>query len=231
MKLYYKFKKRFNPNSVRKLNLLRRRRFRRESKRWWEVILIPLAIALVGTIGTYFITNQQIKSSELISNTQRESAEKLAKSDQQIKLLEIFFNKITSSDKNERQSALIILKNLDQELAIKLAKVLLETPSQDPIVRQTAENIIEQFKGITIELCEGKEAKTVTISGDDLLISISESWPKNSRMSFKIDNTRKSVITYPLGKGDTQTVFDRYTVFVIAVHDGCATLTLNERKE
>ena len=49
-----------------------------ERKRWVEVALMPLVVAVVGTLGTYLLTSQQ-----------REAAEARAAADRQIKILEI----------------------------------------------------------------------------------------------------------------------------------------------
>ena len=50
-----------------------------EPKKWVEVALMPLVIAVVGIMGTYLITNEQ-----------REAAEIRADADRQIKILDIF---------------------------------------------------------------------------------------------------------------------------------------------
>ncbi len=73
-----------------------------------EVVLMPLAVALVGMFGTYFITSQQ-----------QESAETKAVADRQVKILEIFAEKITSSDESERIFALRLLGTVDNDLAAK----------------------------------------------------------------------------------------------------------------
>ena len=57
-----------------------------EKKSILEVVLMPSAIAIVGVLSTLVVTCQQQKS-----------AETLAAADRQVKILEIFADKITSS--------------------------------------------------------------------------------------------------------------------------------------
>jgi hypothetical protein len=199
-----------------------------DPKKWWEAFLIPLTIALVGIIGTYFVTNQQIKSTELVSKAQLESADNHAKSEQQIKLLEIFFNKITSRDKNERETALIILKNLEPELAMKLAQVILEVPSQDPIILQTANEIISQSK--KLELCEGKASETISIDGTILIFTVDGFWENGSKVSLKINDTKQSKELSPLKQGESITIFNNFILSVINVKEPCVTIIINKKR-
>lgn len=116
----------------------------KKNRGFWEIVLLPIVIALVGVIGTYLITNQQIKSSRLLSQTQLESAEKLNRSSQQIKIIEIFSEKITSNDIREREIAIRILSALDLDPANKLIRAIAQTESEDTIVRSIARSIIRQ---------------------------------------------------------------------------------------
>lgn len=50
-----------------------------EKKNWTEIFLIPLVLAVVGILGTHFITQQQERN-----------AQAKADSDRQVKILEIF---------------------------------------------------------------------------------------------------------------------------------------------
>jgi hypothetical protein len=109
-----------------------------------EIVLMPLAITLVGTIGTYILSRQQIESSNIASRAQIESSENLARSDQQIKVLEIFSEKITSTDVRERELAVRILQSVDPALAEKLATAIAETETEDKGVRKLAQQIAQQ---------------------------------------------------------------------------------------
>lgn len=104
---------------------------------------MPLVIAFVGSVGTYFLTKQQIQSSMISSQAQIESSANLARSDQQIKVLEIFSEKITSDDVRERELAVRILQSVDPALAEKLAKAIAETETEDVQVRKLAQRIAE----------------------------------------------------------------------------------------
>lgn len=111
------------------------------SKSRLDTYLTPLMIAIVGTIGTYFITHHQNQNAKLSMNVQIESSERLAKSAQQLKILEIFSSKITSKNIKEREIAVRILSTLDQDLSQKLAKVIIESSADDTLIR----NIATQF--------------------------------------------------------------------------------------
>jgi hypothetical protein len=98
-----------------------------------EIILMPIIVGLVGVLGTYFISMQQIAS-----------AEKSARSDQQIKMLEIFSNKITSPNKNDQELAVRILNTMDPELARNLATAVFESDSVDSSIKNIASQYFEK---------------------------------------------------------------------------------------
>ena len=106
-----------------------------EKKSLLEVVLMPLVVVLVGIVSTHFITAQQHKS-----------AQTLAAADRQVKLLEIFSDKISSNKESERIYALKLLGTLDSKLATRLAQTVLENEGEQPKVLQTANQIIEEAK-------------------------------------------------------------------------------------
>jgi len=126
-----------------------------DNKRWWEIILMPLVIAVLGSGATFFITKTQIDSSEKIAlaerdsaerraAAERDSAEKRARLDRQLKLLEIFNAKITSGNVREAQLAIQLLQLVDPDVAAQLAKAVASDQSADPGVRQQAVRVAEQ---------------------------------------------------------------------------------------
>ncbi|HZV68826.1 MAG TPA: hypothetical protein VFG10_04750 [Saprospiraceae bacterium] len=104
-----------------------------------EILLIPLVIAAVGLVGTYSLTHEQINS-----------AERLARSDQQIKLLEIFSEKITSEKIIDREYAVRILKMFDSELSEKLASVVIESNNEDTLIKKIANDILQKKAYVVI---------------------------------------------------------------------------------
>jgi hypothetical protein len=114
----------------------------------FELLLLPVVVTIVGSISTYMITQQQLKSAELVSKTQLESTERTTRSDQQIKIIQIFSDKITSKDIREREIAVRILKALDTSLALKLISSIAETNSEDPSVKQVAQSLEEQLTDV-----------------------------------------------------------------------------------
>lgn len=102
-----------------------------ENRSWVEIVLMPLAIALVGILGTHFITTQQENSAKL-----------KAAEDRQIKILEIFADNITSKDDDERIFALRLLGAVDDELAERLARAVSET-EQPSAVKEVATEVAQ----------------------------------------------------------------------------------------
>jgi len=91
-----------------------------EKKRWIDVILMPLVVAMVGIFGTVLITSQQQKSADTRAAAAQQSAEIRASADRQLKLLEIFSQKVASPNHGERVVAIRLIKAVDRELAAKL---------------------------------------------------------------------------------------------------------------
>ena len=121
-----------------------------KKKSFWDVFLTPLIIAIVGLLGTFFITRQQIKSAEISMKAQIESSERQAKSAQQVKILEIFSGKITSPNIKEREIAVRILSALDKDLSEKLAKAIVESSDEDTLIRNIATQFIQEKSYVVI---------------------------------------------------------------------------------
>lgn len=112
-----------------------------QNKSWIEVFLMPLVIAMVGTAGTYFITAQQEKSALQAREAQLQSARELAEADREIKIIEMFSEKITSTEESERIMALRLLRAIDGELAGKLAEAVQEAEPTSSEVRRVAQEV------------------------------------------------------------------------------------------
>ena len=70
---------------------------------------MPLVLAAVGTLGTCAVTEQQRKSAEI-----------RAAADRQLEMVNIFTQKMTSEEEDDRIFALFSLLSLDSDLAAKL---------------------------------------------------------------------------------------------------------------
>lgn len=106
-----------------------------KQKSWIEVFLMPLVIAGVGILGTHLVTQQQ-----------SENAQNKADSDRQVKILEIFAEKITSKDEKQRLLAIRLLRVLDDELAGKLASAVAETETDESKVKEVATKVADAAK-------------------------------------------------------------------------------------
>jgi hypothetical protein len=106
-----------------------------DKKNWVEIFLMPLVIAGVGILGTYLITQQQ-----------ETNAIAKADSDRQVKILEIFAEKITDKDEKQRLLAIKLLRAVDDELAEKLASAVAETEPEKSDVKIAATKIADEAK-------------------------------------------------------------------------------------
>lgn len=70
---------------------------------------MPLVIAVVGIMGTYLVTNEQ-----------REAAKIRADADRQVKILDIFANKLMSHEEEEKFLAASMTMAMDRDLATKM---------------------------------------------------------------------------------------------------------------
>ena len=100
-----------------------------DKKSWVEITLMPLVVAVVGVVGTLIVTHQQ----EI-------NAQVKADSDRQVKVLEIFADKISSPKERERKLALRMLEAIDGELAAKLAAAVADTET-NVAVRGIAQDV------------------------------------------------------------------------------------------
>lgn len=93
-----------------------------EKKSIWEVILTPITVAVIGIIGTITISKAQL-----------ESANAIAQSQQKIKIIEIFSDKITNNDHRERELAIKILTTLDSDLGQEIVVAIKGSELDIPI--------------------------------------------------------------------------------------------------
>ncbi len=115
-------------------------------KTWVEIVLMPMVVAVVGIVGTLLVTAQQAKNAELARKTELEKTQEIADADRQIKILEIFADKITSKSDSDKLLALEILTAIDGSLAEKLASAVKESTLKDSAVTTAAKGIIEKSK-------------------------------------------------------------------------------------
>ena len=106
-----------------------------------ETLVLPLVIAIVGVTGTYMITRSQLQSADKLATANRESEERRAIADQNVKILEMFSDQIKSSEPAKRKLALRVLTALEPELAEKLAQAVADTDS-DPDTREVANSVV-----------------------------------------------------------------------------------------
>ncbi len=109
-----------------------------------EIVLMPLMVALVGIGGTYFIAKEQGRSADTAREAQLASTRELATADRQIRLLEVFAERITSTDENQRIAVLRLLREVDPELAERLANAVSEAEPEESEVRRVAEEVAEE---------------------------------------------------------------------------------------
>lgn len=127
----------------------------RQKRSLLEVGLMPVVVALVGILGTYFITKHQTDSSQRIrqaeiesaveiANAQIKSSLELAQAEQDLKALEIFSKQISSDNPRERETAMRILHIVNADLAQQLGKIIIEDPSETARVKALAQAVVKR---------------------------------------------------------------------------------------
>lgn len=111
----------------------------RESKSLLELVLMPLAVTIVGIAGSLIISAQQSENATKLAVAQTQAAKEKADSDRQVKVLEIFSEKITG-ESSDREIALKFLRTLDSDLHRKLANAVAESESKNSIIAELARN-------------------------------------------------------------------------------------------
>lgn len=143
---------------------------------------MPIVVAVVGIIGTYLITHEQ-----------RQAAELRAEADRQIKILDIFADKIVSAEEEERLLAARLTMAMDNELALKIMTVFDLEAEQSPKVREVVKNLTSH--AIISKLAEGKSHTEYTqaiLEGGWLLRKQSSSLdegPIVSWLEFKLEDS------------------------------------------
>ena len=138
-----------------------------KSKSILEIVLMPLVIAAVGAIGTMYITQAQLNSTERIAVMQRAQAMEQSDSSRQLKLIEIFGDKITSSNIEDKKLAIGLLRLIDPTLGENLTKLVLEEQKAAPEIREFARDELQR----RIQLSADASPPTVA-SGDTTIISV-----------------------------------------------------------
>ena len=126
-------------------------------EKWLQVALMPLVVATIGIWGTITVSNNQIANAKTAAEASIRSAEKLAqaniesdrrkaKTEEQLKVLEIFSKQIGSSDPRQRELAVSLLRGLSEDA--DLAQILAQASANDPArnVKAAANVILDQSR-------------------------------------------------------------------------------------
>ncbi len=114
-------------------------------KKYLEILITPIVVAVIGVYGTYKITEAQIESSKTLSNAQLAIQVRQEDENQRLKLLEIFAQQVMSNDASERKMALGLINILDTDLS-KDMLAYLATYDPDKGVQEEARNLQERFQ-------------------------------------------------------------------------------------
>ncbi|ETX07952.1 MAG: hypothetical protein ETSY2_08240 [Candidatus Entotheonella gemina] len=121
-----------------------------ESKTWFEVLLTPLAVAVIGIVGTYFITNKQHLHTKSVTRGQQlhtsalkqielSSQEVRAKEDRETQFLNTIIQSYINGDEEKRKKSIILIKAIrDLDLAKNILDSIASSESNNNL-RQTAE--------------------------------------------------------------------------------------------
>ena len=140
-----------------------------QKKSWFEIAVIPLAIAITGGVGTVAITRAQVQSAENIAKSNQEQTSRLADSnlqvvkeksaaEQRLKALELCIKYLTDSKPEVRESGVKLLEVIEPDLASKLrATLLISDPSAD-VRRVAAEARIAGWFAVVYSIANQEEA-------------------------------------------------------------------------
>jgi len=186
-------------------------------KSYFEVILMPLAVAVVGIAGSLIISNHQDQNAEQLANAQIEAARQAAEADRQIAIIDIFSDKI-SGNAEDKVFALKILGALDSGLHEKLAAAVADSIDDEELSGLAQAAVVEARDrcGLTDYLAARRALKTqchlpaglsdsvtygVTIineyGGDGPRVLV-ERGPMSNLLSCEIENIM-SEFTYEVG--------------------------------
>jgi hypothetical protein len=90
-----------------------------KSSRWMkflEIAAMPVVIAAIGLISSWWITDTQLKSAEKIADAQNASTLERHNTQIRVKLVEIFRNQILVGDEEKRKIAISLIERLDPQL-------------------------------------------------------------------------------------------------------------------
>jgi hypothetical protein len=192
---------------------------------WFEVLITPIVIAVVGALGTFVVTREQdrhaselkdaeIRSARQISDAQLQSSKEIvlaqlanakdaARSAQEVKLLEIFAQQIASNDEVVRLAAVRLLGAVDAELGAKLARGLTTDATQPGSVKDGAAAVLSQLDASIIQSIVADN--TAAIRQDcwqHALVKRSANAPRSARVTAQISVAKSGDITTVTTSGD-----------------------------
>lgn len=142
----------------------RESRERSAGKSVTEIILMPLAVVLVGIIGTVGVTTYQTRSAEKVAAAERDSAERRSRSEAQLNALSNFSRMIASENPRERELALKLLGIVDVELASQLAGVVADDKNETQSVRNEARRVTATTQGYAFPVVGAFKALNVAVA-------------------------------------------------------------------
>ncbi len=110
-------------------------------KPWLEKFITPIAVTVIGIVGTISVTQTQIKSSEKLADGQLEAQKEKNKSDHVLSLIKLFLGE---KDKDVRKFILGYIEKLDEEVAANLASLIKDTPGEDKALRELSLKIVNK---------------------------------------------------------------------------------------
>lgn len=112
-----------------------------------EIFVLPVVLAVGGTISTISINRAQLNSAKEIADANRYSENNRSESEQQLKLLEMFSDQFKDKDPAKRKAAVQILTTLKPELGTKLANAIADS-DPDSGVQKAARTVVEKVSSV-----------------------------------------------------------------------------------
>lgn len=171
-----------------------------DSKSILELVLMPLAIAIVGIAGSMIIASAQIQSNADLNKQNLEAAKQRAIAERELKIIEIVLQGINDPDAKKRQVALKLLDLVEGNLAVSLAKFVKDKEPLNSQIRVDAD--IEMAKAAQRVVSSSTREEPGLC--EKYAIYNSSTWKSRFQKEVQVGTWHVFVASLPLGSNEAQ---------------------------
>ncbi len=158
-----------------------------EKIKWIEVVLVPIVLAIIGGVSTLLITSMQKKHTTEMGIVREENAKFLAKSETNMKYLEIYSNLMTKGTVKAEELAIITLELLayhDSDLASKLAKIVDKDELKETSTQIIPENVTKNIQRCLLRLSRARRNRPIKVRHDLSIMLIATTTSKTPQSAY-----------------------------------------------